>query len=132
MSNNGRVLGIGGVFFKSKDKDALGQWYKNTLGFDIEPIYGGSSFAFENAPKGAFTVWGPFKQETEYFAPSEKPFMINLMVNDLEACLKQVEANGGMLVGEPMQESYGKFAWFIDPEGNKIELWEMLNEGKFE
>lgn len=128
----GKALGVGGVFFKCKDSDALGQWYKTTLGFDIEPTYGGASFQHDKSPTGACTVWGPFKQDTEYFAPSEKPYMINLIVDDLDACLKQVEDHGGKLVGEPCEESYGRFAWFIDPEGNKIELWQILNEGKFE
>ncbi len=128
----GKALGVGGVFFKSKDRDALGQWYKDTLGFDVDASYGGSSFSHEQSPTGACTVWGPFKSDTEYFEPSKKNFMINLIVDDLEECLKQVQANGGQLVGDPCEESYGKFAWFIDPEGNKIELWQILNDGKFE
>ncbi len=128
----GKALGVGGVFFRSKNRETLGAWYKKTLGFEIDASYGGSSFMHEQAPKGACTVWGPFKDDTEYFEPSTKPFMINLIVDDLDECLKQVEASGGTLVGEPCEEAYGKFAWFVDPEGNKIELWEILNEGKFE
>ncbi len=128
----GKALGIGGVFFRSKDRDALGKWYKETLGFDIEESYGGSSFMHEKAPKGACTVWGPFKEDTDYFSPSDKPYMINLIVDDIDECLKQVETNGGELVGDPCEESYGKFAWFMDPEGNKVELWQILNEGNFD
>ncbi|WP_251360194.1 VOC family protein [Kangiella sp. TOML190] len=128
----GKALGIGGVFFKAKDRDKLGSWYKDTLGFELEPTYGGSSFKHEQAPAGACTVWGPFKEDTDYFEPSTKGFMFNLIVDDLEACLEQVKANGGEIVAEPCEESYGKFAWFLDPEGNKVELWQILNEGKFE
>ncbi len=128
----GKALGIGGVFFKAKDRNALGDWYKKTLGFDIDKSYGGTSFALDAAPKGACTVWGPFKSDTDYFNPSQNNFMFNLIVDDLDECLKQVQANGAELIGDPCAESYGKFGWFMDPEGNKVELWEILNEGKFE
>lgn len=80
----GKVLGIGGVFFKCKDREALGQWYEKALGFSIDPSYGGTSFPKSNLPKEAYTVWGAFKQETDYFNPSKRDFMINLMVDDVE------------------------------------------------
>lgn len=128
----GKALGIGGVFFRSKDREALGAWYQKTLGFDIDESYGGSSFIHDKAPKGACTVWGPFKEDTDYFKPSDKGFMFNLIVDDLDECLKQVKEHGGELVGEPCEESYGKFAWFMDPEGNKVELWQILNDGSFD
>lgn len=128
----GKVVGIGGVFFRSKDSAKLGQWYKDVLGFELDPTYGGSSFTHENSPKGACTVWGPFKEDSDYFGSLEQKYMLNFIVDDLDACLEQIKEHGGEIVGEPCAESYGKFAWFLDPEGNKVELWEILNEGKFE
>ncbi|MCW9029707.1 MAG: VOC family protein [Kangiella sp.] len=123
---SGKVLGIGGVFFKCKDREALGEWYEEALGFKIDPSYGGTSFPSSQLPQDAYTVWGAFKSSTDYFAPSDKDFMLNLMVDDVEACIKQVVANGGKQVGDICEEDgFGKFAWFIDPDGNKVELWQM-------
>lgn len=123
---SGKVLGIGGIFFKCNDRDALGKWYEKALGFNIDPSYGGTSFPKKDLPEGAYTVWGAFKEDTDYFAPSAKDFMLNLMVDDVEACIKQVVANGGQQIGEVCEEDgFGKFAWFVDPEGNKIELWQL-------
>lgn len=121
----GKVVGIGGVFFKTRDQKALAQWYQDTLGFDIEPSYGGASFLQSNAPDNACTVWGPFKESTDYFEPSKKEFMLNLIVDDIEECLKQVKEAGAELVGDPCEDELGLFACFMDPEGNKIELWQV-------
>lgn len=126
----GKALGVGGVFFKSKDRDALGIWYKETLGFDVDAGYGGCNFFHDKSPKGASTVWAPFKADTDYFEPSKQDFMINLIVDDLDECLAQIKAKGGELVGEPCEEPYGKFAWFLDPEGNKVELWQVTDATK--
>lgn len=117
------VLGIGGVFFKCENKEKLSQWYKEYLGFNIGE-YGGTEFGFSSAPKGGYCVWGPFADDTEYFKPSQKGFMINLMVDDVDAVLLKA-GNGGATVMEEKEEGeFGKFGWFVDPEGNKIELWE--------
>ena len=121
----GKVTGIGGVFFKSKDGKALAQWYQDVLGFNIDPSYGGTHFMQSDAPKGACTVWSPFKHDTDYFEPSTNDFMFNLIVDDIHACLKQVKDAGGELVGEPCEDELGIFAWFMDPEGNKVELWQV-------
>ena len=121
----GKVVGVGGVFFKSKDREALGKWYQETLGFNIDPSYGVSHFLQKDAPEKACTVWGTFKEDTDYFEPSNKEFMINFIVDDIHQCLKQVEQGGGKLVGEPCEDEMGIFAWFMDPEGNKIELWQV-------
>jgi len=118
-----KVLGIGGVFFKCKDKDQLAQWYKDHLGFVLGD-YGGTDFEPSSAPKGGYTVWGPFADDTKYFAPSEKEFMINLMVDDVDALLAKVEQGGATVMEEKENSEYGYFGWFVDPEGNKIELWE--------
>jgi len=120
-----RVMGIGGVFFKAKDKIALRRWYRDNLGISIEE-WGGSFFNWkENNPTGsAGTVWSLFSNDTKYFAPSTKEFMVNFRVRDLDAMLKQLRANG-CKVDEKSQESpLGKFGWVMDPEGNRVELWE--------
>jgi predicted enzyme related to lactoylglutathione lyase len=120
-----RVTGIGGIFFKSRDPKALGAWYKTHLGFDIEQ-WGGAAFRWkQDNPEGiGTTIWNPFAGDTKYFAPSAAPFMINYRVEDLHALLAALRAVG-VHVDEKVEESeYGRFAWVIDPEGNKLELWE--------
>lgn len=121
-----RVTGIGGIFFKAKDPKALGAWYRDHLGIAVEE-WGGAAFrwASPDNPSGTgTTIWSPFKDETDYFAPSKAPFMINYRVADLHALLAQLRAEG-CAVDEKVDESeYGKFGWVVDPEGNKIELWQ--------
>ena len=118
-----KVVGVGGVFFKSEDPEKLGAWYLKWLGAPVEPPYG-ASFRPDTVPVGGLTVWSPFKKDTDYFNPSTREFMINFMVDDLDGALAQVSEGGAEVVGDIMDESYGRFGWFIDPEGNKIELWE--------
>lgn len=118
-----KVLGIGGIFFKSKDPQALIAWYQKTLGFSSESAdY--VSFAPATMPDGGCTVFSPFKDSTDYFAPSQREFMFNLVVDDLDGALSQVAAAGAELVGEVESYSYGRFGRFMDPDGNKIELWQ--------
>ncbi len=119
-----RVLGIGGIFFKSADPSALAQWYAKALNVPIEAEWGGASFALDNMPAGGATVFSPFKADTEYFKPSQATFMINLVIDDLAEALVQVAAHGGQVVGDIQTESYGLFGWFLDPDGNKVELWQ--------
>lgn len=118
-----KALGIGGVFFKCKDPAAMSEWYQTWLGLDIDPSYGGTSFMPGALPEGAYTVWSPFKADTDYFAPSTNPYMINLIVDDVREALDQVQRGGATLAGEPESLEYGDFGWFVDPEGNKVELW---------
>lgn len=118
-----KVLGVGGIFFKSADPNALGEWYKKWLGVNIDPSYGGCSFPPATMPEGGYTIFAPFKQDTSYFEPSKQPFMINLIVDDVDDALAQVKEGGAKLSGEPEDTEFGKFGWFIDPDGNKIELW---------
>ena len=121
-----RVMGIGGIFFKAADKAGLAAWYRDNLGVAVEDAWGGAVFHWkENNPKGdAQTVWSPFANDTDYFAPSTKGFMVNFRVADLHAMLDQLQRNG-CNVDEKVEESdYGKFGWVMDPEGNRIELWE--------
>lgn len=119
-----RVTGIGGIFFKSKDPKALGEWYKTHLGLDVAD-WGGAAFRWGGAdsPSGT-TIWSPFKADTSYFAPSEASFMINYRVEDLHALLAVLRAEGCNVVDKVDESEYGKFGWVIDPDGNKIELWQ--------
>jgi predicted enzyme related to lactoylglutathione lyase len=122
-----KVTGIGGIFFKSKDTESLREWYKKNLGLDAGQY--GANIEWEQpgekVSKGS-TVWNPFKETTEYFKPSEKDFMINYRVEDLEALHEELKAEGVTIVGELQSFSYGKFLHIMDPEGNKIELWEPV------
>jgi predicted enzyme related to lactoylglutathione lyase len=118
-----RALGIGGVFFKSRDPKALIAWYAEHLGFEPEENHDSVSFKPATMPQGSVTVWGPFKITTDYFAPSDKPYMFNFLVDDLEGALEQVKAGGAEVTGDIEEYDYGRFGWFVDPEGNKVELW---------
>lgn len=122
-----KVLGLGGVFFKSSNPQELGAWYKKSLGMHVDEY--GASFPPGDIPEGGFTAWSPFRADTGYFQPSEKNYMFNLIVDDLEGCLEQVQKAGGTLVGAIDEHEYGRFGWFIDPEGNKVELWEPRKIG---
>lgn len=121
------VLGVGGVFIKCADPDATKAWYRDVL--SLEPNdYGGFDFLHSGSAEafgpGGRTIFAPFDQGDDYFAPSTQPFMINLMVDDLAAHLKRLKEKGVPLEGEPQTFDYGTFAWVMDPNGIKIELWE--------
>jgi predicted enzyme related to lactoylglutathione lyase len=121
-----KVLGIGGVFFKSPDTARLCQWYSQWLGLNIESESGMSFVLFhpKSMPANGYTVWSAFDATTCYFAPSDKEFMFNLVVDNLDEALSQVRAGGAQEVGEAEKNDYGRFGWFIDPDGNKVELWQ--------
>ena len=120
-----RVTGIGGVFFKAKDPKALRIWYQEKLGIAMQE---GASFGLfrwrDDSGREATTVWGLFPEATKYFAPSTAPFMINYRVRNLEALLTQLRSAGVTIDGKVVEDFNGKFAWVVDPEGNKIEFWE--------
>ncbi len=121
-----RVTGIGGIFFKAKDPKALGAWYRDHLGIAVEE-WGGAAFKWvspENPSGTGTTIWSPFKEDTDYFAPGKSSFMINYRVADLHALLAQLRAEGCEVDAKVEESDYGKFGWVIDPEGNKIELWQ--------
>lgn len=119
----GKVLGVGGIFFKSRNPLALMTWYQTHLGLPGDSTdY--ASFQAAAMPAGGSTVFSPFKDTTGYFAPSKRDFMFNLVVDNLDETLAQVVAGGAELVGEPQTFDYGRFGWFMDPEGNKVELWQ--------
>jgi len=116
-----RVTGIGGVFFKAKDPVTLKQWYVEHLGFQIEDD--GTVMFKWDSDKG-LTVWETFEIGTDYFEPSAAPFMINYRVDDLDGLLAQLRAAGVVVEERIDEEPYGRFGWAMDPEGNRIELWE--------
>ncbi|MCB0530619.1 MAG: VOC family protein [Lewinellaceae bacterium] len=121
-----RVTGLGGVFFKCRDREKTLSWYEKHLGIPMEPW--GAQFFWEvpNASDSKpYSVLGMFKEQTDYFEPSSQPFMINFRVDDLDALVAQLRKEGVTVIGEPLEEEFGKFAWIMDPEGNKIELWEQ-------
>lgn len=121
-----RVTGIGGIFFKSKDPKALGEWYKTHLGVDVAE-WGGAAFRWNSPdnPTGVgTTIWSPFNHDTSYFAPSEASFMINYRVEDLHGLVAVLRAEGCNVVDKVDESEYGKFGWVFDPDGNKIELWQ--------
>ncbi len=121
-----KVLGVGGIFFKSPDPARLCQWYSQWLGFSIETESGMSFVPFHphSMPAKGYTVWSAFSSTTCYFSPSDKEFMFNLVVDNLEEALHQVTAGGAEVVGDIEKSEYGRFGWFVDPDGNKVELWQ--------
>ena len=120
-----KVIVLGGLFFKSADTAAMRDWYGNVLGLAFEP-WGGLVFLPETAAAhpGAGTVFSAFKADSDYFAPSDKEFMFNLMVDDLDAIIQRCAEHGVMPAGALLDEANGRFAQIMDPEGRKIELWE--------
>ena len=123
-----KVIGLGGVFLKCKDPDALKQWYVDNLGMP-DSDYPGISLPHADLEKDGYSVFGLFKTETEYFKPSSREFMVNLMVDDLDGALARVAAAGAELVGDIEDSEFGKFGWFMDPDGNKVELWQPPKTG---
>jgi predicted enzyme related to lactoylglutathione lyase len=115
-----KVLGVGGVFFKAADKEALKAWYVRVLKFELTK-WGG--VYFPPLPVGG-TVWSPFAADTDHFKPSDAPFMINLVVDDLAAMLDHVRSEGVEVLSEEAMDGMGRFAWIMDPAGTKIELWQ--------
>jgi predicted enzyme related to lactoylglutathione lyase len=124
-----KVLGVGGLFYKSADPAAARAWYTRVLGFEFQE-WGGLAFqpADMAAKKGSATVWSVMKPDSDYPAPSTRDFMINLVVDDLDAVLARAKAEGVEPVKVMPDEGYGRFAHLIDPDGIKLELWEPTGE----
>lgn len=124
-----RVTGIGGVFLKCKgDSAALAAWYRDHLGMPLEG-FGGAVLRWpdDTADDRGLTVWHVADRDSRWFSPSEASFMINYRVDDLDALLAQLRAGGVAVVAGPESHENGKFAWIMDPDGNKVELWEPMS-----
>ena len=124
-----RVTSLGGIFFKCKDPDKVKEWYSKHLGFDTDKY--GTTFEWRQSDeqtKKGFTVWSPFNQDTKYFEPSSKEFMINYRVENLEQLIVELKKEGVTVLDEIEVYDYGKFVHILDLEGNKIELWEPIDE----
>jgi predicted enzyme related to lactoylglutathione lyase len=117
-----RITGLGGIFYKVADPAATQAWYLENLGIGGE---WGAMFPFKNDDQEAFALLSPFKAESDYFAPSDKPFMINLRVDDIDGMIGALEAKGIPIIGR-QDEDYGRFAWILDCDGTKVELWQQL------
>ena len=123
-----KVTGIGGIFFKCQDPDKMKEWYNQQLGLVTDQY--GSLFEFRHADdpdQKGYLQWSPFSQDTKYFEPSKKDFMINYLVENLERLVKELKKNGVTVVDEIEKLEYGKFVHILDPENNKIELWEPVD-----
>ncbi|MFD2147475.1 VOC family protein [Mucilaginibacter antarcticus] len=124
-----KVTGLGGIFFKAKDAAAMNDWYAQHLGLPVSQY--GTVFEWRDAEdpeKKASTVWSPFAEDTKYFEPSTKDFMINYRVENLEALVEELKTAGVTITDEIKTYDYGKFVHILDPEGNAIELWEPMGE----
>lgn len=123
-----KVTGIGGIFFRSKNPKEAREWYSKNLGLAVSEY--GSSFEFRNAHRPDeinYLQWSAFDENTDYFDPSEKEFMINYRVQNIEGLVAQLRENGVTIVDEITEYDYGKFVHIMDHEGNKIELWEPVD-----
>jgi predicted enzyme related to lactoylglutathione lyase len=123
-----RVTGIGGIFFKCKDPKKMNEWYNAHLGLNAGQY--GASFEWYEAPdstKKATTQWSAFSDTTKYFEPSQKDYMINYRVENLEALIEELKKEGVTVLDKMETYDYGKFVHILDPEGNKIELWEPID-----
>ena len=129
MMKRKRVTGIGGVFFKTTDPQKTKVWYQSHLGFDTDQW--GATFAFrkEESPESkGYLQWSPFAKDTQYFEPSTKDFMINYRVDDLVWLVAKLKEEGVTVLDEIEEYPYGKFVHILDNDGNKIELWEAVDE----
>ena len=124
-----KVTGIGGIFFFSKDPSKSREWYSENLGLSVNEW--GSTFAtrnMDNPEEVNYLQWSPFKEGSDYFKPSEKEFMINYRVQNIEMLIEKLSARGVVVLDEIVSYDYGKFVHIMDPEGNKIELWEPVDQ----
>ncbi|HAS40122.1 MAG TPA: glyoxalase [Microscillaceae bacterium] len=127
-----KVVGIGGIFFRSQDPKATKEWYQKNLGLNTDQH--GTMFSsrnIDNPDEVNFLQWSPFEANTDYFDPSKKEFMINYRVQNIEGLVAQLKENGVNVVDEIVEYEYGKFVHIMDEEGNKIELWEPPVHGAF-
>ncbi|MCF8379422.1 MAG: VOC family protein [Bacteroidales bacterium] len=129
MDKKGKVTGLGGIFIKSSDPKSLKNWYEEHLGLPCDEY--GHMFAWrdkEDVAKIGYTQFSVFEKNTDYLKPAKKEFMLNFRVDDLEEMIKRLISEGMEVVGDIQSYDYGKFGWVMDPDGNKIELWEPVDE----
>ncbi|PRC95135.1 VOC family protein [Solimicrobium silvestre] len=119
----GHITGVGGVFFKAKDPKALAAWYRDVLGMPLE-VWGGAALRYDAPKHPSALIWNAFPASTKYFAPSTSQFMINYAVDDMDALISRLLAKGVTVLKRTDDDPNGRFAWILDPEDNKIELWE--------
>lgn len=122
-TTTGRITGVGGIFFKSKDPKALAAWYRDVLGIAVED-WGGATLRYDAPGHPPVVVWGAFSEKSDYFAPSVREYMVNFAVDDLDAFLARIEAKGVKVLKRDDSDPNGKFAWIVDPDGTKIEFWQ--------
>lgn len=119
-----RVTGIGGIFFKANDPKALSAWYRDHLGLDVTEWDGAIIKWGGEGSESGLTVWSPFAADTDYMQPGTASFMVNFRVDDLDALLAALREEGCNVIDKTETSEQGKFGWVLDPEGNKIELWQ--------
>lgn len=119
----GRITGIGGIFVVSKNPKALAAWYRDVLGISLEP-WGGATLRYDATGHPPVAVWNAFPEGTSYLAPSRREFMLDFAVDDLDAFLTRLKAKGVTILKRDDSDATGKFAWILDPDGTKIELWQ--------
>ncbi len=122
----GRITGIGGVFVVSKNPEALAAWYRDVLGITLQP-WGGATFRYDAPGHPSMVVWNAFPAGESYLAPSHRDFMLDFAVDDLDAFLTRLNAKGVTTLKRE-EDPNGKFAWILDPDGTKIELWQPTKQ----
>lgn len=129
MGKKGKIVGLGGVFFKCDDPEKTKSWYSEKLGLKSDQYGGVFQFRkFDHPEEVGHTVWSPFEKNTKYFEPSSKSFMINYRVENIEELVEELKADGVEVVDDIETYEYGKFVHIMDLEGNKIELWEPIDQ----
>ena len=119
----GHITGIGGIFFKAKNPKTLAAWYRDVLGMPVE-AWGGAALRYDAPEHPPAMAWNAFPASTTYFAPSTSGLMIDYSVDDMDALLARLKAKGVTIIKRDDSDPNGRFAWILDPEGNKVELWE--------
>ena len=129
MNKEGKIIGLGGVFFKSKNPDLSKQWYSEKLGLNVDQY--GATFVqrkVSNPDQKSYTQWSPFAENTNYFKPSTKDFMVNFRVQNIESLVENLKSQGVTVIDEISSYEYGKFVHILDVDGVAIELWEPIDE----
>jgi catechol 2,3-dioxygenase-like lactoylglutathione lyase family enzyme len=119
----GHITGVGGIFIKSKNPKALAEWYRDVLGLDVKS-WGGAVLAYDAPGHPPVLTWSPFPQDSDYMAPSTREVMLNFAVDDMDAIVARLTAKGVAILKRDDSDPHGRFAWILDPDGTKIELWQ--------